>query len=1016
MSVIERLLDKKAVVVSILVAVFIGGILSYMALGKLEDAEIPVKSAMIITPYPGASAHEVELEVTDVMEKAVQQLENVKEIRSRSLPGLSEITVDITETTKTDELPQLWDHLRRKINDAKKSLPHGAMEPVVYDDYGDVYGIFLAISSDGYSYDELKNYVDYMRRELLSVDGVRRIDLFGLQTETIDLTFSENKFAELGINPMLIVQALGDQVAIVNSGSVVTGSERIRLAVGNKYASIAEIENLIVENPLGGNFRLGDVATVSRSFMEPRTEGLYYNGKPAISMALSMEKGVNVINIGEAFDKKIDELKAEIPVGIEVNKVFYQPDRVQASINNFMINLAESVLIVMVVLLFTMGFRSGLLISSGLVLTILGTFIVMNVMGVQLHRVSLAAIIVAMGMLVDNAIVVADGILVDLQHGKKRNKAFIRTANQTALPLLGATLVAILAFLPLALSPNGAGEYMSSLFTVLSISLFLSWIFAMVQTPFMARFFYRKGIKKKLSHDDPYDSVMYRGVKKGLNYVLGHKYYFLTGSAVILLISFYSFRYVNMLFMPTLDYNQFVVEYYLPEGADIECVDADLTDIQAEILQWDGVEQITMALGRTPSRYNLLRPMNGQNQNYGELIVDATDYETSLRVGARIETLISTQYPQGRSRVRRYGPVFSEYGVEVLFKGPDPRVLRELTEQAKQIMNESEITTAVTDNWHNKVKVISPVYSAKKARKLQISRKDLAQSLAIATGGLPVGVFYDGNRDLPILLKTEGNANNDPASLNNVPVWGSRSSSIPLAQTIDTLDLEWQDQIVRRVDGERGMRAQCDPIIGYTANQVVADIQDKMNALEIPDGYTMVWEGETADSAEANKAIFTYLPLAVGLMVLIIIMLFNNFKQPIIIFSVVPLAFVGIIIGFLTTRAYFNFMAIIGALGLIGMMIKNAVVLIDQINLEVHEGKTHLDAIIDSTISRVRPVVMASATTILGMFPLLFDIMFSSMAITVMFGLLVGTLITLLVVPALYAVFYKVDTKSLLGN
>ena len=1009
---LDKILKKKAFIKSLLFFVFVGGIISFFNMGKLEDPEISVKSAVIVTQYPGASAHEVELEVTDVLEKAVQKLENIDEIRSRSLPGLSEITIDIDRKVKSKKLPQIWDHLRRKVNDVKSQLPKGAHDPIVNDDFGDVYGIFVGVSSDGYTYEELEKYTEYLKKEFLDLEGIKRIEIYGKKTETIDIVFSNDKFASLGINPMYIVQALNNELNVINPGDIVSGSERIKINPGNKVSSIDEIKNLLISVTGQGSFKLGDIAHIERSYYKPINQALNYNGKLALGMAISMEKGVNVINIGESFDDKTKELEKDLPAGIELNKIFFQPDRVSSAIENFMVNLIESILIVIVVLLFAMGFRSGLLISSGLVFTILGTLGVMLAFGIELQRISLAAIIVAMGMLVDNSIVVADGILIDLKKGKDRRKCFIDSASKTAMPLLGATAIAILAFLPLALSPNGAGEFLSSLFSVLAISLGLSWIFAMIQTPFMARFFFWKDVKNRDNNNsDPYDKPLYKKFESLIRYLLHHKIAFFSGTAIVFILSFYCFRYVKILFMPDLDYNQFMVEYYLPQGSDIDKVNSDLCNIQKEVLNWDEINDVIVSVGSTPARYTLVRPMNNYNQNYGELIINVDDYENAKKASNKIDKYILENYPQAKYRTRLYNPMFSEYQIEAMFSGPDPMVLRELSEKAENIMRKESSAVRVTNNWDNKVKELSLSYSTNKAPKVSISRTDMANSLSIATDGMPVGLYHEGDKSLPIILKLDKPVNKDISRLYNIPVWGKRENSVPLSQIIDSSNIEHKDMVVKRINGSRAIIAQCDPSPGYSAPKVWEKLHEKIESIKLPHGYTMQWRGEHKDSGEANSGLFKFLPLAIGLMVLIIIALFNNFKQPIIIFSIVPLAFIGIIIGFLVTQKYFNFVGIIGALGLIGMMIKNAIVLLDQINYELKAGKSTLNAIIDSAVSRLRPVMMASGTTILGMIPLLTDVMFQSMAITIMFGLLVGSLITLLVVPVLYAILYKVDTK-----
>ncbi|WP_346858791.1 efflux RND transporter permease subunit [uncultured Draconibacterium sp.] len=1010
---LEKLLNQKAMISTILFAVLFGGLIAYNNIGKLEDAEIPIKSAMVITPYPGATAHEVELEVTDVLEKAIQKLENVEEINSISRPGLSMITIDIQETVKTPQLPQLWDHLRRKVNDVKGSLPSGAMDPIVNDDFADVYGILYAVTAEGFTHKELIKYTEYIEGELLSVNGVRRSQIFGEETEVIDVTFSPEKLAGLSINPMLIAAAIQNETAIIDPGTIVTEKESIRVGVGQKITTIEEIENLLIQVPGGGNFRLGDIASISRSYMEPKQDALYYNNQAGLILGLSNESGINVVKLGEKLDEKLAELQAELPAGIEINQVYYQPDRVDAAVKDFMMNLVVSVGIVIVVLMFAMGLRSGLLISSGLVFTIMGTLIVMLAIGLPLHRVSLAAIILAMGMLVDNAIVVADGILVDLKNGMDRSKAFVNTAQKTALPLLGATAVAILAFLPLRMSPNAAGEFLASLFTVLIISLSLSWLFAMIQTPFNAKYFYRKE-RPKGEHAEHYDNKFYTIFRRTLEWAIRHKLIFASGSFAILIFAFYSFRFVTVDFMSKMDYDQFYVEYYLPQGADINAVEEDITEIQQDIMKMEGVHSVTGSIGRPPARYLLMRGMSKGGANYGELIIETDDTENVPQLIPEIEEYLNKNYPNAFTRVMEYGAAFADADIEVEFTGPDPAVLKDLANQAKQIFLEEPAAVHVTDNWKNQTKKIVPKYSVERAQPLGLSRSDMGNSIKIATNGMPIGAIHEGNKMMPIMLKTSNNVAQNIDGLMTIPVWGQRSSaSTPLAQIVDTMQINWEYELVNRLNGERSIKAQCDAASGFTAQQVQDKFQAKVEAIDVPDGYKVRWEGATARSSDANGALFMFLPLAIGLMAIIIIGLFNNLKQPIIIFLVVPFAFVGVVLGLVSTGTFLTFAGIIGALGLIGMMIKNAVVLLDEINQNLRLGKTGLTSTIDAALSRLRPVMMASLTTILGMTPLINDAMFSSTAIVIMFGLAVGSVITLLVVPVLYTVLYKIDGSEL---
>ncbi len=1012
---LDKILSQKAFLSFVFIALIIGGLYSFNSMGKLEDPEIPVKAAVVITQYPGASAEEVEQEVTDVLEKAIQRLENIDFLESRSAPGLSEITINIESGVKTAEMPQLWDHLRRKINDVKGSLPANASAPIINDDFGDVSGIFLAISNDGYEYHEFQNYVDYVKQELMLLDGVKRIEVFGKRTEVVNISFDNEYFASLGINPMLIFQSFNDQGAIVDPGSFVAGSERIRISIGNKFQNLDEIRNFEVKLPNGGRYRLGQVAKVEREFYEPVLQKLKYNGREAISLAISMEKGGNVIVLGEAVEKRLAELQEKLPVGIECNKVFYQHNNVSESINDFMVNLVESVIIVIVVLLLAMGMRAGLLIASGLVFTILATFIIMAGFDIELHRVSLAAIIIAMGMLVDNAIVVADGILIDLDKGMDRKKAFVNTAKKSAMPLLGATLVAILAFMPLAFNSTGAGEFLRPLFYVLAISLFVSWILAMIQTPFHAEYFYKKD-KKKGGDDqgkDPYGGRFYQVFGKFIRFALWHKSMFVIGTGVVLVLSFWSFGFVKQNFFPGAVYDQFILEYRLPEGTDISQVEKDLDEIQLAIGDWDNINSIVTGLGSTPARYTLMRPMNGLSLSYGELIITLKDKELIDQTIDKVQSYVDQYYPEAFARVRTYIAVGGDFKIEAKFTGPDEDVLRQLAEQANDIMRNEPKAAFVTNDWKNQIKVLAPVYSQDRARELMVSRADVANALAIASKGMPVGVFYDGDYQLPVMLKLNKTIEQDVNQLSSVPVWSGLPQSVALGQLVDSIDVQWESSMIRRYDNQRAIIAQCDPVMGVASPELFSALQGKIEAIPLPEGYKLEWLGEYKSSNEANAGLGEKLPLAVLLMIIIVIGLFNNFRQPIIIFAIMPLAFIGVILGFLVTNTYFTFFSIIGTLGLMGMMIKNAVVLLDEINLQMRAGKDTLNAIIDSTISRVRPVMMASLTTILGMLPLAFDPLFRTMAIAIMFGLLVGSVITLVVIPVLYAVMYRVKTLSL---
>ena len=783
MNLTEAVLKQRKVLLFVLIALVIGGVVSFFKMGKLEDAEISVKSALVITQYPGASPHEVELRVTDVLETAIQAMDNIDHIESRSMAGYSEITVEISKSVRTNELPQLWDILRRKVNDISGYLPEGAAKPIVVDDFGDVYGIFLALCGDGFTDEELQDYSRYMKRELLLVDGVKRINLFGEQQSCINIELSQEKMAYLGVHPGKVIDILNQQNKMVSPGSLKVGGDRIRIASEGSFHALDDLKNILISANDKNPIYLRDIATIEEDYVVPYSNKMKFNQKPAIGMAIAMEKGGNVIELGERVQHRMDELKSTIPVGINVHRIFYQPERVSIAIEQFMVNLIESVLIVVFVLLLAMGFRTGLLIGSGLIFTILGTFIVMLSFDITLQRVSLAAIIIAMGMLVDNAIVIADGILVDLKKGVRRSEAMSRTSKQTAMPLLGATIVAILAFLPIYLSPDSTGEFCASLFQVVAISLFLSWILALTQTPYFCDLFLKgkKYEKHEESESDPYSGKFYQMFRHFIKYSLRHKTVILVVTLGVFVSSILIFKNVKQLFMPNLEYNQFVVEYWLPKGSDIETVEKELAELESYLLDQEEVLNVTTSLGSTPARYTLVRPFTKRNSNYGELVVDTKDYETTIRFGQELQSYMDENYSWARCRVRYYSPISTESMVEAKFSGPDPKVLRELSEQAEKIMEEEPIAIKVTNNWKNQVKVWNPHFSQAQSRVTGINRADVSNALACATDGLPIGVFRKADDILPIMLKTTVEKDKYVESLENTPVWGARPTQYSIA-------------------------------------------------------------------------------------------------------------------------------------------------------------------------------------------------------------------------------------------
>ncbi len=1031
MNITEYALNNRALIKFFIAVLVVGGMFAFVSMSKLEDPELKVKQAMVVTVYPGASAHKVELEVTDVLEKSIRSMGEVDNIQSKSMADVSQITVELSSTVKPDELEQKWDMLRRKVANAQAELPSGAVASVVMDDFGDVYGMFYAMTTDGIADEELLDYAWLVKRELQDIEGVRRVEIYGDRKPCINIEIIQDRMANMGVHPLEVLSTLNAQNQTVYPGYFNSGDERIRVKISDNYQTIEDIRNLIIQGHEQDQLRLGDIAAVTRGYREPSRNEMRYDGSRALGISLSMEKGGNIVDLGKVVDKELDQLKARMPVGIDFHKVFFQPDQVSHSIRVFMVNLIESVLIVIVVLMLTMGLRSGMIIGTGLVIIVLGSFVVLYLFDGTLQRVSLGALIIAMGMLVDNAIVIIDGIQVDLERGVAKPGALVNIAKKTAWPLLGATLIAILAFLPIFLSPDTTGEYVRDLFIVLAVSLLLSWILALTQIPLHAD---RVLKVKERPSGELYDSRVYRVFRHFLRYMLWHKKLALAVTLVLLGVSVYLFRYIPQGFFPDLSYKQLYVEFQMPEGTRMERVKSDLGEIERCLLQYPGVEHVTTSFGGTPSRYNLVRSIAEPSMGYGELIVD---FETPEKLKVSIPELqeyLTENYPDAYVRIKRYNLMYEKFPVELMFTGPDPAVLKELTAKAENIMRETPAAMLVRRDWDPMVPVLSVEYDQPIARMVGLSRTDIGMSMLSATDGLPVGAYYEGTHALPLYLKSVDHRRENVGMLNNIPVWSMLPSvsglngdvlkglltgtvksedllqdaigSIPLSQATRGIDVCWEDPVVRRYNGQRAMKAQCNNVWGATAEEVRQAIMPAIDTITLPEGYAYKWLGEYRASSQSTKYLFGSLPWAIVMMIAILIMLFRDFRKPAIIFLCLPLAMIGIVLGMLLTGKDFGFVAIVGALGLIGMMIKNGVVLLDEITLQIGSGKEPEAALLDSSSSRFRPVMMAALTTILGMIPLLSDDLFGAMAVTIMFGLLVGTVITLVFIPVLYALFF----------
>ena len=1024
--------------VSFFVAILVvGGIVSYDIMPKLEDPAIKVKQAMVITTYPGASAHEVELEVTDKLEKAIHEMSGIDNVQSQSMNDLSLITVELETTVKDEDVEQHWDILRRKVSNAASSLPGTASTPQVRDDFGDVFGMFYALTADGLTDREMSDYAELVKRNVADIEGVSRVEIYGQRQECIYIEMRQDKMANLGVMPIEVIQTLNNQNRTTYSGYYDNGTHRVRVTVDDRFKKVEDIANMIIQGHDDEQLRISDVARVYKGYADPTRNEMKRDGQHALGISIAGVADKDIIKVGKQVEKTIAELSKTMPLGVKFEKIFNQPERVESALNTFLVNLLESVLIVVVVLIFTMGFKSGLIIGLSLLTIVFGSLLVLKGFDGTLQRVSLAAFILAMGMLVDNAIVIVDGILVDLKQGKPRDEALTAIGRRTAMPLLGATLIAILAFWPIFLSPDTAGVYVRDLFIVIAVSLMLSWVLALVHVPVMADRMLKAPGKTDGGDDDLYKGWSYTVLEKIMNFGLRFRVIMIAAAIGLVLLSVWSYRFLNQAFFPDMEYDQLYMEYKLPEGTNHTQVAQDLAEINEYLKTRKEVTHITTAIGGTPSRYNLVRSVATPSLSYGELIID---FETPKALVENIDDIqkeLNKRYPDAYIKLKRYNLMFKKYPIEICFSGPDPSVLHRLADSAMAVIAASEKVYLPTSDWEPQVPVLSVNYDQPSARTTALSRSDVATSILAYTSGIPIATFYDGIHNESIVLKCTDAQGNDLDRIDNVPVFGimpnfnnllNRSTlqkllsgaidkdniiemitqTTPLKQVAKAVELKWEEPVVMRYDGQRQQRVQCSPCPGVGTEAARASIAKQIEKIKLPTGYSLSWQGEKMASDRSMKYLFNGFPLAIILIIMILIMLFKDYKKPAIIFCCIPLIFVGVIPAVLITGKPFGFVAIVGVLGLIGMMIKNGIVLMDEINLQISEGIEPKAALVNSSKSRLRPVMMASLTTILGMIPLIPDAMFGSLAVTIMGGLFVGTLITLIFIPILYAMFFKI--------
>lgn len=1001
---------KTPVISWLLVVVLVGGgIWGFGHMGKLEDPAFTVKLAKVITLYPGASAQQVQDEITYHIEEAIQLMEQVRWIkRSISRPGLSDITIEFKDRYRGDDFPDIYDELRRKIADMAHKLPPGAQEPIILDSFADVYGIYLTLSGDGYSWRDLWDTADWLKKQLVLIPGVRKIVIDSEQKEVVYLEVSRARLGELGISLASIAQVLQSQNVVSDAGSVTVGDEYLRIWPTGESTSVQSIGDVLVSSSERRLVRLRDIAEIRRAYEEIPQKYYFVNGRPALTLALSMQTGENVVAVGASLDRRLAELQADIPLGMELEAIYDQPKEVENSVKGFLVSVAQAVAIVLLVLLVFMGLRVGMIIGATLLITVAGTLFVMAIFGIELQRISLGALVIALGMLVDNAIVVAEGMLVRMNAGMKADAAARETVGKTIWALLGGTVIGILAFAGIGFSQDSTGEFANSLFYVILIALLLSWITGISTTPLLCALLLRPAKEAKPA-SDAYAAAPFRIYRNLAAAAIRYRWVTLSLVVGLFAVALWGFGSVKQAFFPSANTPLFFVDIWEPEGTDIRKTREDTLRVSHYLRELEGVMQTTSVVGGPHQRFTLVYDAKEASPAYAQIIVQTDTRERIEQVWDQVDTYLRQELVWTDPILKKLmiGPG-RDSKIEARFHGPQAEVLRTLAEQAKAIMRADPESKEVRDDWRQPVKVIRPLFNEQVGRQLGVTRENLAAALQYAFDGTQIGLYRDGEHLLPILVRAPGSERGDITNMRDIQVWSPvLERAVAVDQVVKGFETVWENQVIGGRDRMKTIIASANPQ-GPLATPLFERLRPQIEAIELPPGYSLSWGGEYEDTTKAQGALFGVLPPSFLAMILVTILLFGKLRQPLIIWLTVPLAVIGITAGLLGADAAFDFMSLLGALSLVGLLIKNAIVLIEEIDQEIAQGNDPYGAILDSGVSRMRPVLLAAATTILGLIPLLPDVFFVNMAITMMAGLSFATVLTLLVVPTLYAVFFRI--------
>ena len=992
--------------------IFLAGIFSYRQLGRMEDPDFVIRQMVVSVAWPGASAREIEEQVTDKIEKKLQDTPGVDYLKSFSRPGQSIIYVILKESTPEKDVRPTWLEVRNMVNDIKSSFPSGVIGPFFNDRFDDVFGSIYALTGDGFSYEDLRVHAETIRRTLLGIPNVKKVQLVGVQPEKIFIEMESGKLSQMGIDPNLLIAAIKTQNAMAASGMVETSSDNVYLRVSGMFESIDNVRKIPVR-AAGRTFRLGDIATVTRGFVDPPDPMMFFNGKPAIGIALSMDKGGNILKLGEDLEKTIERIKTDLPLGLEIGQVSNQPDIVEDSIGEFIKSLLEAVVIVLIVSFVSLGLRSGIVVALCIPLVLAGVFACMKIGGIDLHKVSLGALIISLGLLVDDAIIAIEMMSVKLEQGWSRYDAACYAYTATALPMLTGTLITCAGFIPIGFAKGNAAEFSSSLFTVITMALLLSWVVSVVVTPLLGY----KLIKLKPNHDpahNAYDSKFYRGFRRILTNCLNQRKLVLIVTAACFVGSLFLFTMIRQEFFPPSLRKEIIVEMTLPEGSTVRATEAQAALFAKEFENDPDLASYSYHVGEGAPRFVLTSEPTLPNTNYAQFIFVAKDLSSRNRLNEKANTILAEKFSEVRSHVKllQTGPP-SPYPVMLRVSGVDHAKTREIAQKVGAVMVAKPYLSDVNFDWNEKDKIMRLAVDQDKARMLGIDNQTLATSLQMQLSGAAIAEFRQADKTVAIVFRMNPQDRKDLSRVKDLPIHIGGGKFVPLSQ-IAKISYDSEEGLIWRRNLKPTITVQAEIKNGMTGNDATHKIYDELTALResLPPGYRIDIGGSLENSAKSIGYLLQPVPIMILIIVFLLMLQLQRVSLMILTLLTAPLGIIGVTLLMLVTFKPLGFVAELGILALGGMIIRNSVILIDQIEKHIADGQAPWDAIIDSAILRFRPIMLTAAAAILGMVPLIPSTFWGPMAIAIAGGLFGATILTLLVLPVMYATWFKIHPNT----